>query len=95
LREDGHEVFSPAEHDREAFPDLDWPNMTGDTEKDGIPPKDIRDVIKADLVWICPPAEPAPYKRPVSHKLIGWRHDCRGLTTLPQSVGVTICRGFI
>ena len=57
LRAEGHEVFSPAEHDRELWPDLDWPNMTGDMAQDGITPRDMRDVIGADLSWIAQQAE--------------------------------------
>ena len=57
LRAEGHEVFSPAEHDRESMPEFDWPNLTGDPETDGIPPKALREVILADLVWICQNAD--------------------------------------
>lgn len=57
LRAEGHEVFSPAEHDRELYPDLDWPSMTGDPHKDNFPPKVLREVIRADLAWISQYAE--------------------------------------
>lgn len=52
LRAEGHEVFSPAEHDREAFPQFDWFNMTGDMATDGFTGSNMREVIRADLVWI-------------------------------------------
>ena len=57
LRAEGHIVFSPAEHDREAFPQFDWPNMTGDMVKDGFTGADMRAVIKKDLIWIIEEAD--------------------------------------
>lgn len=57
LRDEGHEVFSPAEHDRELHPEIDWHNCVGDLYEDGIPPKAMREVIRADLVWISTHAE--------------------------------------
>ena len=57
LRDEGHEVFSPAEHDRDLWPDLDWPNFTGDLAVDGFSGVDMRKVIKADLDWIADIAE--------------------------------------
>ena len=57
LRAEGHDVFSPAEHDRAARPDLDWTSCTGDMAQDGLTPKDMRTVIGADLAWISQHAE--------------------------------------
>lgn len=57
LRSEGHEVFSPADHDRKEYPDLDWPNMTGDMIQDGITPKNMREIIGVDLVWIAQNAD--------------------------------------
>jgi len=44
LRQQGHVVFSPAEHDREAFPERDWANFTGDMVVDGFTPANMRQV---------------------------------------------------
>lgn len=52
LRQQGHVVFSPAEHDREAFPERDWANFTGDMVVDGFTPVNMRQVIRKDLNWI-------------------------------------------
>lgn len=52
LRAEGHTVFSPAEHDRDLFPEFDWPNMTGDMTVDGFSAPNMREVIRNDLVWI-------------------------------------------
>ena len=57
LRAEGHTVFSPAEHDRELFPQYDWPNMTGDMAEDGFTGSDMRTVIRNDLVWIAENAD--------------------------------------
>jgi hypothetical protein len=49
LRADGHEVFNPAERDREEYgPAIEF----GD-----VPEFDIRDALGADLAWICEHAE--------------------------------------
>lgn len=53
LAAQGHEVFSPAQHDRELWPDRDWANFTGD-ELTGA---DMRKVIMEDLTWISNHAE--------------------------------------
>ena len=52
LRAEGHEVFSPAEHDRELFPDYDWASLTGDMAVDGLTGGNMRKVIRDDLAWI-------------------------------------------
>lgn len=57
LRAEGHEVFSPAEHDRELFPQYDWPGMSGDMAADGFTGQNMREVIRNDLVWIAENAE--------------------------------------
>ena len=57
LRAEGHEVFSPAEHDRELFPQYDWPRMSGDMATDGFTGQNMREVIHNDLVWITENAE--------------------------------------
>ena len=57
LRAEGHEVFSPAEHDRAAFPQYDWVNMTGDMKADGFTGDNMRTVIGADLDWIAHQAD--------------------------------------
>lgn len=57
LRAEGHEVFSPAEHDRERFPEYDWPNLTGDMTVDGFTGSNMRVVIGTDLAWIAAEAE--------------------------------------
>jgi hypothetical protein len=57
LREVGHEVFSPAEHDIAAHPDRPWPTFTGDPATDNITIENLRTIIRADLVWICDKAE--------------------------------------
>lgn len=57
LREEGHIVFSPAEHDREFMPEFDWLNLTGDPHLDGIPSKGLREAILTDLMWICEQAD--------------------------------------
>lgn len=57
LREQGHEVFSPADHDRDTDPRIEN-NPTGDA---AIAEKEtgftIRDALGADLAWICRFAE--------------------------------------
>ena len=57
LWEEGHEVFSPAEHDRALWPDLDWPNLTGNLDTDRFTGVDMRKVIKHDLDWIADNAD--------------------------------------
>ena len=57
LRAEGHSVFSPAEHDREAFPEFDWYNMTGNMEADGFTGSNMRTMIKKDLNWIADNAD--------------------------------------
>src|ERR1700722_11531123 len=52
LRAEGHEVFSPAEHDREKFPEFDWYYLTGDMVVDGFSGSNMRAVIQKDLNWI-------------------------------------------
>jgi nucleoside 2-deoxyribosyltransferase len=54
LRADGHEVFNPAEHDREIYgEEIEF--MDGSQAKDiGF---SINDVLKADLSWICDNAD--------------------------------------
>ena len=52
LRSEGHDVFSPAEHDRALFPDRDWPNLTGDMVKDGLTSNDARIFLRNDVNWI-------------------------------------------
>lgn len=55
LRQDGHEVFSPAERDRERHPELDWDNMTGDMDVD-FPegsPFSLNDALSDDTQYIC------------------------------------------
>ena len=68
LRAEGHEVFSPADHDRELWPDRDWANFTGDPVKDGIDLPDMRKVIKGDLDWIADNAEAIAF-------LPGWQNS--------------------
>ena len=54
LRKEGHEVFSPAEHDRAVYGDGIADNTSGSereaVEKHGFA---IRDALAADLRWIC------------------------------------------
>ena len=57
LRAEGYVVFSPAEHDRDLWPDLDWPNLSGNLEMDGLTLPDMRKVIKGDLDWIADNAD--------------------------------------
>src|SRR5271155_4645374 len=68
LVDEGHEVFSPAEHDRQLWPDLDWLNLTGDLGKDGFTFPDMRKVIKHDLDWIADNADAIAL-------LPGWRNS--------------------
>jgi nucleoside 2-deoxyribosyltransferase len=69
LREQGHEVFSPADHDREQNgPEIEI-NPTGD---EAICEKQfgfsIRDALGADLTWICREADAVAL-------LPGWEHS--------------------
>jgi nucleoside 2-deoxyribosyltransferase len=52
LRSEGHEVFSPAEMDRQRWPDVNWAEMTGNLEQDGLPRGLLREIIEVDLTWI-------------------------------------------
>lgn len=58
LRSAGHEVFSPADHDRKTHGDKDISNPTGDaaqaTADHGF---DIRKAMGDDLAWICQHAD--------------------------------------
>ncbi len=55
LRSLGHEVFSPAEHDHQAFGDIATDNPTGDeTKAKGF---SRRAALAADMAWICANAE--------------------------------------
>lgn len=57
LRADGHEVFNPADHDREMFGG-DISNETGSAEQSAADHGfDRRAALKADLSWICDNAE--------------------------------------
>lgn len=57
LREQGWEVFSPAERDREVYgPEIE-DNQTGDEDKIANPACTIRDCMKADCLWICDHAD--------------------------------------
>jgi hypothetical protein len=58
LREDGHEVFSPADKDRECIGAENFINPTGDEDKlAAITNYTIRDALGNDLAWICKEAE--------------------------------------
>jgi hypothetical protein len=58
LREDGHEVFSPADKDRECIGAENFINPTGDEDKlAAITHYTIRDALGNDLAWICKEAE--------------------------------------
>ena len=57
LRLEGHEVFSPAEKDRQLWPNRPWANFTGDMAVDGFTGENMRTVIKADLNWIADHAD--------------------------------------
>ena len=55
LRGQGHEVFSPAEHDAKAFGDIATDNPTGDeTKANGF---SRRAALAADMTWICANAD--------------------------------------
>lgn len=53
LREQGHEVFSPAERDRDAYGADIENNPTGDESKVSNPACTIEDCMAADSEWIC------------------------------------------
>jgi hypothetical protein len=55
LRDAGHEVFSPAEHDRSIG--LDTTGMQGTDEEMDAMPGGLRGLLGADLAWICAHAE--------------------------------------
>ena len=57
LREQGFEVFSPAERDREAYGDTIEHNPTGDESKVTNPACTINDCMRADCDWICQHAD--------------------------------------
>jgi len=59
LRAQGHEVFNPADRDRQAHPDLDWNVMTGDMATDfpAGSPFSLRAALGDDTAWICREAE--------------------------------------
>lgn len=57
LRNEGHEVFSPAEKDRDLWPDRPWDSYTGDMKLDGFTGGDMRVVIRHDLDWIADHAD--------------------------------------
>jgi hypothetical protein len=54
LRSFGHEVFNPAEHDRETGHDLTGSTGTEDLASLGF---DLRAALGADLAWICTTAD--------------------------------------
>jgi hypothetical protein len=56
LRAEGHEVFSPAERDREAYGPEVENNPTGDESK-APPGCTINDCLLADTAWICQHAQ--------------------------------------
>lgn len=57
LRDEGHVVFSPAEHDRNHY-QKDISNETGDADQAALEHGfDIRKVMAADLEWICAEAD--------------------------------------
>lgn len=53
LREQGFEVFSPADRDREVYGHHIEDNPTGDEGKVSNPACTIEDCMEADCVWIC------------------------------------------
>ena len=53
LRAQGHEVFSPAERDRETYGAEIEINLTGDETKVTNPACTINDCMAADCEWIC------------------------------------------
>lgn len=59
LREEGHEVFSPAEHDNERHgADISKGNETGsEAHATATYNFNIREALAADLAWICAEAE--------------------------------------
>lgn len=59
LREEGHEVFSPAEHDNDRHgADISKGNETGSEEHAAATYNfNIREALGADLAWICAEAE--------------------------------------
>lgn len=58
LRAQGHEVFSPADKDRECIGAENFINPTGDEDKlAAIANYTIRDALGNDLAWICKEAE--------------------------------------
>jgi len=84
LRSQGHEVFSPAERDREAYGPEVENNPTGDESK-GPPGLTIRDCMLADTDWICRHAEAIAL-------LPGWEKSRGALAekALGEAIGATI-----
>lgn len=74
LRASGHEVFSPAEHDRTTYgASMEVSNQEGSEEKAAVDYGfDIRKAMEADLTWICRNADAVAL-------LPGWKKS-RGAT---------------
>ena len=87
LREAGHEVFNPAENDRENG--FDPSGMSGDATEAASAGFDLRTALKQDLSWICDHAEGVAL-------LEGWENSkgARAEVALAKALGIPADRDW-
>lgn len=83
LREWGHEVFNPAERDRDVYGEDFAAGTSGDPAE--IPKFDLREALFADLAWICLNADAVV-------TLPGWRQSAGASAevAVAAALGITV-----